>query len=258
MKHAQNRFVILGSSSGAPQPQRCTSGYVLDIDGRLSLVDCGGGVSSSFLRRGLDPLAVDSVFISHCHPDHVCELPLVLQMLYLAGRQQEVTLYLPEEFVGPFRAYLNAVYMIPEKLPFEIHITGYGDGFTVSDPCRLRAIANNHLQGYADVIAQLGLPNRMQSHCFRIETADRRLLYSADIGGLEDIRVHLDGNDYVVMETTHVDLDAFFVLAPTVNVGEFVITHLGDDESILELNRKARKAGLDNITTAVDGMELRL
>ena len=55
---SQNRMVILGSSSGNPSPTRATSGYILEVDSRLSLIDCGGGVCSSFLRRGFDPLEI--------------------------------------------------------------------------------------------------------------------------------------------------------------------------------------------------------
>ncbi|MEA2031869.1 MAG: ribonuclease Z [candidate division Zixibacteria bacterium] len=251
-----NKFTILGSSSGVPQAERNSAGYILNINERLNLIDCGGGVISSFLRRGFNPLDVDRVFISHTHPDHVCELPLFIQMISLAGRDERIDIFVPDEFVIPLRAYLNAVYIIPEKLPFELHIIGYNGGIVFDEDFKLTAIANSHLSQYSELIARLNLPNKMQSHSFQIEIGQKRLFYSGDIGGIDDIRDKLNGNDYVVMEMTHVDADVFFDFAPKTNVGEFVITHLGHSDEVSKLNLMARKAGMHNFSTAVDGIEL--
>ena len=91
-----NSFTLLGTSSGVPQASRANAGYLLKTGDSLSLIDCGGGVTSSFLRAGFDPLKIDRVFISHTHPDHCCELSLVIQMVYLAGRTEPLDVYLPE------------------------------------------------------------------------------------------------------------------------------------------------------------------
>ena len=254
-------FTILGSSSGMPQADRATAGYVLNVDGRLSLFDCGGGVTSSFLRCGFGPLDVDRVFISHSHSDHCCELPLFIQMIYLAGRKDALDIYLPEEFVKPFREYLTAVYLITEKLPFALNITGYRDGFKFDDGFQLTAFGNRHLQGHAELIEDLGLPNRMQCHSFQIETnsgENRSLFYSADVADFNDIKEHLAGNDYAVIETTHIDLEQFLEFAPTVNVGRYVLTHLGTKEEINHIRRLSKKAGVGNLVFATDGMKLEL
>lgn len=253
-----NSFTIIGSGSGFPQANRATAGYVLKIEDRLSLIDCGGGVTSSFLRRGFDPLSVDRVFISHTHPDHCCELPLFIQLMYLAGNKERLSLYLPEEFVEPFKAYLTAVYMPPEKLPFELECIGYSAGIVFDDVFRLTAIANNHLSGYAEIIEKLSLPNKMQSHSFLMEVNGKSVLYTADVADLGEIIPHLEGRDLVVMEATHIDLERFFELAPTVGVGQFVISHLSGDDESLRINQLAAKAGMDNLTTAIDGMEISL
>ncbi|TET96558.1 MAG: hypothetical protein E3J26_01040 [Candidatus Zixiibacteriota bacterium] len=252
----RNSLTILGSSSGMPQADRATAGYVLNIQGRLSLIDCGGGVCSSFVRCGFDPLALERIFVSHTHSDHVCELPLVIQMVYLAGKKDELDIYVPSEFVGSLKTYLRAVYLIEEKLPFTMNVIGYEDGFTFSGDFRLTAIGNRHLQGHAELISELKLPNKMQCHSFAIEIGDKSLFYSSDVFSFDDVKNHLDGWDYVILESTHIDLEQFFDLAPAVNVGRYVITHLGTAEEVAGIEQRARKAGLENLVTAVDGMEL--
>ena len=252
----RNSLTILGSSSGMPQSDRATSGYALKVQGRLSLIDCGGGVCSSFLRCGFDPLAVERIFVSHTHSDHVCELPLVIQMVYLAGKKDKLDIYVPSEFVTPLKTYLTAVYLIEEKLPFALNVIGYEDGFTFSEDFRLTAIGNRHLQGHAELIGELKLPNKMQCHSFEVKVGDKSLFYSSDVFSFDDVRNHLDGRDYVILESTHIDLGQFFEFAQSTNVGRYVITHLGTVAEVAEIKRRARKAGLENLVTAVDGMEL--
>jgi len=259
-----NSFTILGSSGGMPQPDRASSGYALRVGEGLTLIDCGGGVTSSFLRCGFKPVDVDRIFISHTHPDHCCELPLFIQMVYLAGRTEPLDIYLPEEFVEPFDAWLRAVYVIPEKLPFDLNVHGYGDGFTFIEGFTLKAIGNRHLAGYAEFIDKLQLSNKMQCHCFRLEVPASpggdvwTLFYSADIRDFDDIKAQLDGVDYAVLELTHVDLEPFFELAPTLSVGKFIISHLGDAEETSRVVQMAEKAGLGNVRIAHDGMVLSL
>ncbi|UCG60614.1 MAG: ribonuclease Z [Candidatus Zixiibacteriota bacterium] len=253
-----NKIIILGSSSGLPQAGRACSGYALKTGDSLSLIDCGGGVTSSFLRRGLNPLAVERIFISHTHPDHVIELPLFLQLLHLEKRREPVKLYLPADFVEPMRRFLPALYIIEDKLPFELDIVGYEEGFEYNDVFKLKAVGNKHLKAYKELIEINQLSNKMQCCSFDIEIDGKRVFYSADIATYDDIRPHLDGRDVVILESTHVALEEFIEHARSISVGRYVITHLGTDEEVGEINRMISKAGLDNVTTAVDGMEIPL
>lgn len=250
------KFTILGSSSGLPQAARSTAGYVLNHNGRLTMFDVGGGVTSSFLKRGYDPLLVDRIFISHTHPDHVCELPLFLQLIYLNGRQEDVELFLPEEFVEPFRNYIPALYLIPEKLTFDLAVKGYRPGTIFGESFKVDAIANTHLHGYAELIEKLKLPNKMSCCSFMIECDQRRLFYSADIGSLDDIAEVAGKCHIVIVESTHIDLDQFFQFVSDSNVERFILTHLGDPDEVRELSQMAEKYGIDNVTIAVDGLEI--
>lgn len=253
-----NKLIILGSSSGLPQANRACSGYVLKTGQSLSLLDCGGGVTSSFLRRGLNPLDVDRIFISHTHPDHVIELPLFLQLLHLKKRAEPVSIYLPGDFVEPIRRFLPAVYIIEDKLPFELDVAGYDEGFEYNGAFKLKAVGNKHLKAYRELIEANQLPNKMQCCSFDIEVDGKKIFYSADIATYDDVRSHLDGKDVVVIESTHVDLGQFIEHARTISVGRWVITHLGTDKEVSEINRMISKAGLENVTTAIDGMEISL
>lgn len=254
-------LTVLGSSSGQPQPDRASSGYLIQVGESLNLIDCGSGVTSSFLRRGFNPLDVDRIFISHTHSDHVSDLSLFIQLVYNFNNKKRTTpldIYLPEEFLEPFERYLQAVYLFKQKLQFDLRLIGYRDGFEFHGPFRLNAIGNNHLSVNRELIETYRLPNRMQSHSFVIDLDTGKIFYSSDIASFDEIKSYLDGCDVVLLEPTHIDLDAFFTWAPEAKVGRFIITHLSGPEEVVRINRMAAKAGMDNLVTAVDGMEISL
>ncbi len=254
---SQNIFTVLGSSSGQPQGGRACSGFALETGGSLSLIDCGGGVTSSFLRCGFDPMKVDRVFISHTHPDHVSDLPLFIQMVLLTRRANALDLFLPEEFVGPFEITMQAMYLLTDRYPMEVNLHGYKDGFVFEHGFRLVAIGNRHLTPLHDDIVRLGLVNKMQSHSFKIEIEGcKPLFYSADIDSLEDVKPHVTGCGQVLMELTHVDMEQFCSWANETEVERFVITHLGYPGEVEELRRKIKSAGLSNVELAEDGMKI--
>jgi ribonuclease Z len=255
---SSNSFTILGSSSGNPNPNRACSGYLLQVGESLSLIDCGGGVTSSFLRQGFDPLRLDRIFISHSHSDHAGEVALVIQMLHVLNSNRTLTVYLPDEFVEPFENYLNAVYLIKENLRLEIVIEGYSEGFIYDDLFRLRAIANSHLAAQGRLVKKLNLPNRMQCHSFEIGIADKRLFYSSDIGSFDDIRDCLADLDYALIESTHVDVEQVLQHARNSSVKRYVLTHLGTDDEVAGLESAVAASALSNITLAEDGVILEL
>ena len=257
MKRDNRRLIILGSSSGFPQAGRATAGYALEVRDRLCLLDCGGGVTSSFLKCGLDPLKVDRIFISHTHPDHITDLPLFVQLIFLSGRQDPFTIFVPDEFVTPLSDYFRAVYLIPEKMPFELNIVGYNSGWTYDGDFRLEAIGNRHLEGYRELINELNLSNRMQSHSFSLVVGGTRLYYSADVRDTDDVLPHLTTTDIAVVEVTHLDLPCLLSDPLIANI-KLVLTHLGDNDEIDQLKLLIAKHGLDNAFIAYDGMTIPL
>ncbi len=254
-----NALTVLGSSSGQPQAERACSGYLLQTGESLSLIDCGGGVTSSFLRCGFDPMQLDRIFVSHTHSDHCCELPLMIQLLHTRESNRRLDVFIPEEYVRTFTAMLNAMYLFPQHIAVDLHITGHADGFVYrGDGFSIRAIANSHLEKAAPLIEQYDVHNKMQCHSFRVETETKSLLYSADLGSFDDIAGHLDDLDYALVESTHIELEALFEAARTSSVGLFVLTHLGEGEERGILREQIAAAGLDNIKLATDGLRLNL
>lgn len=254
---AKTVLTVLGSSAGMPQADRVNAGLVLAVDKRLILLDCGGGVSAAFRRNWFDPLAVERAVITHTHPDHISDLPLFVQMLYLAGRREPFVIHLPSEAMAAVQDYFRALYLLREKLPFEVEFLPIPREVDIqADGVVIHPIPNTHLQGYRPFIDEYHLSNKMQCYSLHITVGNTTLLYSADLGSEKDVFPYLENLDLLVIESTHIDVERLFEAVIEHNVRRVVLTHLTetyDGEAVLAA---ARKAGLDNVTIAADGMRI--
>jgi ribonuclease BN (tRNA processing enzyme) len=88
------RLTILGTAGVIPDPQRAQSGYLLEKDGRLVLVDCGSGVFSRLAQVSLDWRQLDTFVLTHLHLDHMSDLLSIWAARWLMGAPA-VTLYGP-------------------------------------------------------------------------------------------------------------------------------------------------------------------
>jgi len=252
-------LTILGSSAGMPQASRINSGYIVEYEGVAIQVDCGGGVSSAFRKAGLDPLKVEFVLISHAHPDHISDLPLYIQMQYLAGRKAPLPIFLPEELLEPLPAYFRSVYLPPERMPFKLEFLPVPEGgvITMGD-ATVRPIPNNHLRKYQPIIEEYKLKSKMQCYSYLFEIAGRKILYSADLGTENDILAFLKCLDLLVVESTHIDVGNLLDASIANNVRRVVLTHIAEEYDTEGAMMSARKMGYDNLSIAYDGMRIEL
>ena len=252
-------WTILGSASGGASPERACSGHVLDVDGRLVIFDCGSGTVSSFQRSGFDPHAVEAIVISHTHPDHVSDLPMFLQMFFLADCGQELDIFLPAEAVRPMKNFLNTCYLFPEKLPFrrELRPIRYDMEF-LDGQVTVTPIGNQHLVGNVEIIEASAYPNRMECYSFLVRAADRKVIYTADLSSIHDVENHLDDADLLITEAMHIDIKGLPDILSRQRVRRTVLTHT-DDKQLPELRRFAAAvpAGID-VALAEDNLTIEL
>ena len=73
--------VVLLGTAGGPVPQwlRTMTSQAVIVDGRVYLIDCGSGVVGQIVKAGIPYQAIEALFITHLHPDHMFDyLPLVV------------------------------------------------------------------------------------------------------------------------------------------------------------------------------------
>lgn len=107
----------MGTASAVPVVGRYQSAHVLDVHGRLFLIDCGEGIQHQLLKYKIPQLKLDSIFISHIHGDHVFGLFGLLSTIAMKGRTSAMDIYAPSNF-GPILKFFLSYY--GEGISFEI------------------------------------------------------------------------------------------------------------------------------------------
>ncbi len=98
---------VLGTASAKPSANRNSSAQVLDVRGRLFLIDCGEGTQRQFCRSRLSFDRIDAMFISHIHGDHIFGLFGLLSTIGLATRRSNVRIFGPQALGSVLKFYLS-------------------------------------------------------------------------------------------------------------------------------------------------------
>lgn len=108
---------ILGNSSAKPTPTAHPSAQVVNLNEQYYLVDAGEGVQQQLIRRGINPLRLRAVFISHLHGDHCYGLFPLISTLGLEGKRTPLDIYAPAP-MGDILEYHHRYFF--DDLPFEV------------------------------------------------------------------------------------------------------------------------------------------
>ncbi len=108
---------ILGNSSAKPTPYAHPSSQVVNLNEQYYLVDAGEGVQQQLIRRGINPLRLRAVFISHLHGDHCFGLFPLIATLGLEGKRTPLDIYAPAP-MGEILEYHRRYFW--DDLPYEV------------------------------------------------------------------------------------------------------------------------------------------
>ena len=258
---SESKFTIIGSASGVPVAHRSHASLLLQLDKRYYMLDAGEGSSSSLLKCHVDHHLIRTVFISHMHPDHCSGLPMLIQMMYLAGRTNPLDIYLPQEGVDGLSQWLKQIYIFPEKLPFPFTLFPIHPGdFYHDDDLRLTALENTHLQGYREIVDSSYPERSLESYSFLLECHELKVVYSGDLSSLDDLTPHCKNADIIFLEATHITIDDILSFSSDHHIQKTVLTHIppeleGKEDIILTT---AAKSGINNLVVAADGLVIPL
>ena len=104
---------VLGTASALPTTERYPSAQVLDVRGRLFMIDCGEGAQMQMRKAGISFLKIEHICISHIHGDHIFGIFGLLSTMAMLGRTAPLNIYAP----CSFRPIL------------QFFLTNFGEGF---------------------------------------------------------------------------------------------------------------------------------
>ena len=81
-----------------PTTERYPSAQVLNVRGRLFMMDCGEGAQIQLRKAGVSFLRIEHICISHIHGDHIFGLYGLLSTMAMLGRTAPINIYAPKSF----------------------------------------------------------------------------------------------------------------------------------------------------------------
>jgi ribonuclease BN (tRNA processing enzyme) len=92
----RDRVVLLGTKGGpTPGPYRAAPATLLMIGGRGFLVDCGNGTANQLAKAGIPLPAIDHVFVTHDHSDHVIDVGALAVLAWGSGLTHPLAIHGP-------------------------------------------------------------------------------------------------------------------------------------------------------------------
>lgn len=108
---------ILGCGSALPTPKHYASSQVVEIRGKMFMIDCGEGTQIQLRRSRIKFQKISNVFISHLHGDHCFGLIGMVSTFGMLGRTAPLHIYAPADFENMLNAQIE---MFCRGLEYEI------------------------------------------------------------------------------------------------------------------------------------------
>ena len=277
-----DRLVLLGSKGGpavrpgGPWP----SSSLLEMGGRNIVVDCGLGITRALTDAGVSLKALDLIFITHLHSDHVLELGPLIHTAWTAGLATRVTVFGPPGTGHYWRRFCEAM-----EFDIEIRIADEGRP-DVRDLVMVEEFGEGLvLEQHGLEVRALRVDHPPVTDCFalRFEHGGRSVVFSADTAFFPPLAGFARGADVLVHEAmleegverlvartgngarlrehlfaSHSLAEEAGRIANDAGVGRLVLNHLipADDPAIGEADwtSAVRKTWAGDLTIARDGL----
>ncbi|MEE9454514.1 MAG: MBL fold metallo-hydrolase [Paracoccaceae bacterium] len=178
---------------GGPNP----TSSVLELGGKVIIVDCGLGVTRALVEAGIDLKTLGYIFITHLHSDHILELGPLLHTAWTSGLATPVQVFGPKGTRAYWQAFLASMqFDIDIRLADEgrpnlvefVRITEHTEGPVLREP--------------GLTVSALRVDHPPVTDCFalKFETGNKRIVFSADTAYFPPLADFASGADVLVHE----------------------------------------------------------
>jgi ribonuclease BN (tRNA processing enzyme) len=243
-------ITIVGSGCAIPDARRGSPCVAAGVGGKLIVFDCGPGAPRAMASAGLDWQAIDTVFITHFHTDHIAGLAQLLFVFNIPDtlRTKPLTLFGPPGLRQLHDRTVAAYgqWLVPKQ--YELRIEEIGRGPVERDGWRVATVPAEHSQ---------------PAYAYRFEAGGASMVYSGDTDYSESIVALASGCDLLILECSYPnDIEVAGHLTPRkagemarrAGYGKLVLTHLYPICAGYDLAAQCREVFSGDVAAAEDGM----
>lgn len=211
------QLTVLGLSGGFPAAGGATSGYLLDLNGRHILLDCGSGVLAN-LFRFIRLEELDAIILTHLHHDHISDMQVLKYAIDLTRKNGRD---------------LAAIPVIAPGTPENIAAGLQSDGNLIVG----QISPNSEIGMFGATVRFLPMDHAVETYGLRIEFNGRRLAYTGDAVPGVNLPALLQDADLALMDAgtlerlrkpmmVHLTAAECAILARASGVRRLLLTHL--------------------------------
>lgn len=250
------RLTTIGTGTVAPHPTRVCAAHLVESGDVRLLLDCGHGAVHRMAALGLDWISITHVAISHFHPDHVGDLPLLI-MAWRYGTLPPRTA--PVTLIGP----PGTVALI------ENFATTLGDWLRAPDyPLVIEELASEAALDLGGArLSAWKVPHTDESVAYSVEAENRRLVYTGDTGFDTGLAEWAGGADVLLAECslpeemalpTHLTPRQCGQLARLAKPARLVLTHFYPPVEVEDIAGAVRESFDGEVVLAEDGWSMEI
>ena len=198
-----NISLVLLGTKGGPRLSKGSSwptSMLLDVGGKLYLIDAGLGVTRQFVEAGYDLGDLETIIITHHHSDHNLELGPLLHTKWVSTIPRKINVYGPPGLINLLDGfYLSQQFDIETRIqderqaPFrdQYNLSEYTEGLVFDDTTvRVSALRVQHPPIY---------------HCYalRFDIGKKSIVLSSDTAYLPQLSEFAKGADLLLHEVMH-------------------------------------------------------
>jgi ribonuclease BN (tRNA processing enzyme) len=251
---------FVGTSSGKTSLKRNHSSFLISDEDHNLLVDCGDGISSALLKQDINCNSINSILISHLHADHYTGLASLITQMKLRERDDPLTVYIHSSLRDAVEEFLLRSYLFRAKMDFKLNVISieFDEKVKVSEHLFFTAKQNSHLDGYKpyDINHVLSFA----SASFLFSDLNNKIIYSGDIGSVNDLFLFNQKIDFLITEISHISSDEILEVYNKIQPNKMILTHIDDEvEELLKTFINSLESDQkSNFLIAEDGLSLNL
>ena len=252
------QVIILGSGTAVPMKDRGSPSLAVFVNQSPILFDMGPGTLCRMARLGMGPEKIESIFLTHFHPDHTADL---IHFLFACRNPEIFKKRTPFLISGPvglhkFMEALQSVY--PDWLDYP------------SDIMRIEELPPNETKnrnhGHC-AIRTAPTHHTPQSLAYRIESSGKAVVISGDTGYCDPVIELAQGADLLILEAAfpddhpvegHLTPSAAGRMARLAEVKRLVLTHFYPECLKTDIAAQCRRTWQGELTLAEDLLQIRI
>jgi ribonuclease Z len=243
-------LIVLGSAASVPDALHDTVSLVLRGPGWAILIDCGGSPLYKLSRLGVELEEIQAVILTHRHADHIYGMPILVQGLWLSGREAPLPVYGARQALDQARGLLEPFDLAEREGMFRLewHPVPLREGRQILTVDGIQITAAPVVHAEADTLALR----------FEDRSTQKAIVYSADTEPCPAVARLALGADLLIHEATgelpgHSSPADAARVAREAGVGELALIHYPVRGVNLDAWRQQAAEFYGRVTLAEDG-----